>query len=89
MKFKNSKKHVKYSPSFLLIFQFSSVQSLSRVRLCYPMKHSMPDLPVHHQLPEFAHTHVHRVGDAIQPHHPLSSPSPPTFSLSQHQGLFQ
>ena len=46
-------------------------------------------LPVHHQLPEFTHTHVHRVSDAIQPSHPLSSPSPPAFSLSQHQGLFQ
>ena len=46
-------------------------------------------LPVHHQLPEFTQTHVHRVGDAIQPSHPLSSPSPPTFNLSQHQGLFQ
>ena len=49
----------------------------------------MPDLPVHHQLPELAQTHVHRVGDAIQPSHPLSSPSPPAFHLSQHQGLFQ
>ena len=50
---------------------------------------STPDLPVYHQLPEFTQTHVHRVGDAIQPSHPLSSPSPPAFSLSQHQGLFQ
>ena len=49
----------------------------------------MPGFPVHHQLPEFALTHVHQVGDAIQPSHPLSSPSPPTFNLSQHQGLFQ
>ena len=48
-----------------------------------------PGLPVHHQLLELAQTHVHRVGDAIQPSHPLSSPSPPAFSLSQHQGLFQ
>ena len=54
-----------------------------------PMNHSMPGLPVHHQLPEFTQTHVHWVGDAIQPSHPLSSPSPPAFSLSQHQGLFQ
>ena len=46
-------------------------------------------LPVHHQLPEFTQTHVHWVGDAIQPSHPLSSPSPLTFNLSQHQGLFQ
>ena len=50
---------------------------------------SMPGLPVHHQLPEFTQTHVHWVGDAIQPSHPLSSPSPPSFNLSQHQGLFQ
>ena len=50
---------------------------------------SMPGLPVHHQLPEFIQTHVHRVSDAIQPSHPLSSPSPPAFNLSQHQGLFQ
>ena len=49
---------------------------------------SMPGLPVHHQLLEFSQTHVHWVGDAIQPSHPLSSPAPPTFSLSQHQGLF-
>ena len=50
---------------------------------------STPGFPVHHQLPELTQTHVHRVCDAIQPSHPLSSPSPPTFSLSQHQGLFQ
>ena len=49
----------------------------------------MPGLPVHHQLPELAQTHVHRVGDAIQPSHPLLSPSPPAFNLSQHQDLFQ
>ena len=50
---------------------------------------STPGFPVHHQLLEFTQTHVHRVGDAIQPSHPLSFPSPPTFNLSQHQGLFQ
>ena len=50
---------------------------------------STPGFPVHHQLPEFTQTHVHWVGDAIQPSHPLSSPSPPAFNLSQHQGLFQ
>ena len=49
----------------------------------------MPGLPIHHQLLEFAQTHVHLVSDAIQPSHPLSSPYPPAFSLSQHQGLFQ
>ena len=67
----------------------SSVQSLSRVRLCDPMNHSTPGLPVLHQLPEFTQTHVHWVGDTIQPSHPLSSPSPPTFKLSQHQDLFK
>ena len=55
--------------------------------LCDSMGCSMPGLPVHHQLPEPAQTHVHLVGDAIQPSHPLSSPSPPAFSLSQHQVL--
>ena len=50
---------------------------------------STPGLPVHHQLLEFTQTHVHRLGDAIQPSHPLLSPSPPAFNLSQHQGLFQ
>ena len=57
--------------------------------LCDPMKCSTPGLPVHHQLPEFTQTHFHRVHDAIQPSHPLSSPSPPALNLSQHQGLFQ
>ena len=58
-------------------FQFSSVQSLSRVWLCNSMNHSTPGHPVHHQLPEFTQIHVHWVGDAIQPSHPLLSPSPP------------
>ena len=53
------------------------------------MDHGTPGLPVHHQLPEFTQTHVHRVGDVIQPSHPLLFPSPPAFNLSQHQGLFQ
>ena len=57
--------------------------------LCDPMNRSTPGLPVHHQLPEFTETHVHRVSDAIQPSHPLSSPSPPAPNPSQHQGLFQ
>ena len=69
--------------------QFSSVQSLSRVRLCDPMNGSTPDLPVHHHLPEFTQTHVHQVSDAIQPSHPLSSPSSPAPNPSQHQSLFQ
>ena len=68
---------------------FSSVQLLSRVQLCDPMNRSTPGLPVHHQLPEFTQTHVHRVSDAIQPFHPLSSLSPPALNLSQHQGLFE
>ena len=57
--------------------------------LCDPLNCTTPGFPVHHQLPELAQTHVHRVGDAIQPTHPLSSSSPPTFNLSQYQGLFQ
>ena len=57
--------------------------------LCDPMNHSTPGLPVQHQLPEFTETHVHRVSDAIQPSHPLSSPSPPAPNPSQHQSLFQ
>ena len=57
--------------------------------LCDPSDCSMPSLPNHHQLPESTQTHVHQVGDAIQPSHPLSSPSPPTFNLSQDQGFFQ
>ena len=70
---------------------FSSVQfsPQSCPTLGNPMNCSMPGLPVHHQLPEFTQTHVHRVGDAIQPSHPLSSPSPPAPNLSQHQSLFQ
>ena len=68
--------------------QFSSV-SQSRSTLCDPMNRSTSGLPVNHQLPEFAQTHVQRVSDAIQPSHPLSSPSPPAPNPSQHQGLFQ
>ena len=68
--------------------QFSSVTQ-SCLTLRNPMNHSMPGLPVHHQLPEFTQTHVQRVSDAIQPSHPLSSPSPPTPNPSQHQSLFQ
>ena len=69
-------------------FQFSSVAQ-SYPTLCNPMNCSTPGLPVHHQLLEFTQIHVHRVRDAIQPSHPLSSPSPPTPNPSQHQGLFQ
>ena len=68
--------------------QFSSVAQ-SRLTLCNPTNCGMPGLPVHYQLLEFTQTHVHWVGDAIQPSHPLSSRSPPAFNLSQHQGLFK
>ena len=68
--------------------QFSSVAQLCPT-LCDPMNRSTPSLPVHHQLPEFTWTHVHRVGDAVQPSHPLLSSSPPAPNPSQHQGLFQ
>ena len=73
---------------YLLHIQFSLVAQ-SCPTLCDPMNRSAPGLPVHHQLPEFTQTHVHRVSDAIQPSHPLSSPSPPAPSPSQHQSLFQ
>ena len=72
----------------MIKLQFSSVAQ-SRLTLCDPTNRSMPGLPVHHQLPEFTQTHVHQVGDAIQPSHPLSSPSPPAFNLSQLHGLFE
>ena len=67
--------------------QFSSITQ-SCLTLYNPMDYSTPGLPVHHQLPELIHTHVHWVGDAIQPSRPLSFPSPPAFNLSEHQGLF-
>ena len=68
--------------------QFSSaIQSCPT--LCDPMNHSTPGLPVHHQLPESTQTHVHWVGDAIQPSYPLLSPSPPALNLSQHQDIFK
>ena len=86
-------------PTYLFIF-ISCHHFPSRVVVCYsvtqsclalydPMGCSMPGFPVFHRLLEFAQTHVHSVGDAIQPSHPPSSPSPPTLNLSQHQGLFQ
>ena len=82
-------------PSALRTFIFSniSVQFSSFTQSCPtlwdPMNRSTPGLPVHHQLPEFTQTNVHQVGDAIQPSHPLSSPSPPAPNPSQHQSLFQ
>ena len=66
-----------------------SVQLSPVAQSCPTLNRSMPGLPVHHQLPESTQTHVHRVGDAIQPSHPLSFPSPPTLNLSQHQSLFK
>ena len=74
--------------SLLPVYQFSSVTQLCPT-LCDPMNRSTPGLPVHHQLQEFTHTHVHWVADAIQPSHLLSSPSPPAPNPSQHLGLLQ
>ena len=71
-----------------LMYQFSLVTQ-SCLTLCDPMDCSTPGFPAHHQLPKLTQTHVHWVGDAIQPSHPLSSPSSPAFNLSQHQDLFQ
>ena len=82
---------VTYTPDLLVTHcsvQFSPVAQLC-LSLWDPMDCSTPGLPVHHQFQEFTQTHVHWVSDAIQPSHPLWSPSPPTFNLSQHQGLFQ
>ena len=77
----------------LTVTALGSVQFISVAQscptLCDPMTRSTPGLPVHHQLPEFTQTHVHRVGDAIQPSYPLSSASPPAPNPSQHQGVFQ
>ena len=69
-------------------YQFSSVAE-SCLTLCDPMNRSTPGFPVHHQLPEFTQPNAHRVSDAIQPSHPLSSPPPPAPNPSQHHGLFQ
>ena len=72
----------------VVTIQFSSVAQ-SCPTICDPLNCSKPGFPVHHHLLELAQTHVHQLGDAIQPSHPLSSPSYPAFNLSQHQGLFQ
>ena len=87
--------HMKYTEISQIIafityifIQFSSVAQ-SCPTLCDPMNRSMPGLPVHHHLPEFIQTYVHRVCDAIQPSHPGLSPFPPAPNLSQHQSLFQ
>ena len=85
----SSRKRLSFSSITLLQFsQFSSVAQ-SCLTFCNLMNCSMPGLPVHHQLPELTQTHIHLVGDAIQPSHPLSSPSPPARNPSQHQSLFQ
>ena len=76
-----------FQGSLSYALQISSVQS--RPTLCNPMNHSMPGLPLYHLLPESTQTHAHWVRDAIQPSHPLSSPSPPVPTPSQHHGLFQ
>ena len=80
--------YIKSLGSCLTQVQFGSVTQ-SCPTLCNPMNRSTPGLPLHHHLLEFAQTHVHQVGDATQPSHPLPSPSPPTPNPSQHQGLFQ
>ena len=92
---KLGKEHVEvvyWHPAYLTYMQssvqFSSVSHLCPT-VCNPMDWSTPRLPVHHQLPEFTEIHVHWVSDAIQPSHPLSSPSPPALNLSHHQGLFK
>ena len=78
----------KWKPSLSVSsVQFSSVAQLCST-LCDLVNRSTPGLPVHHQLPEFTQTHIHRVGDAIQPSHPLLSPSPPAPNPSQHQSLY-
>ena len=79
---------IAFSTQYATGDQFSSITQ-SCLNLCDPMNHSTPVLPVHHQLPELTQTHIHLVNDAIQLSHPLMSPSPPTFNLPQHQGLFQ
>ena len=79
---------ISFSKTLQFYVQFSSVAQ-SCPTLCDPMNRSTPGLPVHHQLPEFTQTHVHRVSDAIQQSHPLSSPSPPAPNPSQHHSLFQ
>ena len=96
LKKNDNKLHSKYQINYLMFLslllsrsaQFSSVAQSCPTH-CDPMNCSTPGLPIHHQLPEFTQTRVHRVSDAIQPSHPLSSPSPPAPNPSQHQGLFQ
>ena len=77
-----------YMSRCVCVYNISSVAQ-SCPTICNLVDCSTPGFPVHHQLPELTQTHVNKVGDAIQPSHPLSSPSPPAFNLSQHQGLFK
>ena len=74
---------------FSIVWTCCCLVTKSCLTLCDPMDCSTPDFPVHHQLPELTQSHVHWVGDAIQPSHPLLSPSPPAFNLSQHQTLYK
>ena len=80
-----------YNVVFISAIRSDQIRSVAQScpTLCNPMNRSTPGLPLHYQLPEFTQTHVHRVSDAIQPSHPLSSPSPPAPNPSQHQSLFQ
>jgi len=86
-------KHYCFKLEWVFLQRSLSVQFISVTQscpaLCDPINHSTPGLPVHHQLPEFTQTHVRRVSDAIQPSHPLASPSSPAPNPSQHQSLFQ
>ena len=90
---KSGKEYIKAvycHPAYLTYMQSSVKFSYSVMSdSLWPKDCSTPGFPVHHQLQEFTQTHVHYIGDAIQPSHPLSSPSPPTFNFSQHQGLFK
>ena len=86
--FTTAKQQNKTETQTVRYLRISSVQSLSRVRLCDPMNCSTPGLPVHHQLPEFTQTYVHQVSDAIQPSNLLSPPCPPAPNPSHHQRLF-
>ena len=80
---------LKLKQNVLKAIKFSHSVSQSCLTLCNPMDYSTPGFPVHHQLLELTQTHIHQVSDTIQPSHPLLSPSPPVFNLSQHQGLFK
>ena len=89
--FEDDEKVLKFIMQMVCITLSDQIRSAAQscLTLCDPMNRSTPGLPVHHQLPEFTQTHVHRFSDAIQPSHPLASPSPPAPNPSQHQSLFQ